>query len=152
MKIEEIREILKNTEESCLRERLQDFSSDERGGVKKLVLQYGKKADRYEKELIRLEKMRAYEKKYQEAEYICGIDEVGRGPLAGPVVTCAVILPKDCRIPYINDSKKLSEKKREELAQIIKQEAIEVNVTMESPEVIGCKIGSNSLYCIGQKI
>lgn len=56
MKIEEIREILKNTEESCLRERLQDFSSDERGGVKKLVLQYGKKADRYEKELIRLEK------------------------------------------------------------------------------------------------
>ena len=136
MKIEEIREILKNTEESCLRERLQDFSSDERDGVKKLVLQYGKKADRYEKELIRLEKMRAYEKKYQETEYICGIDEVGRGPLAGPVVTCAVILPKDCRIPYINDSKKLSEKKREELAQIIKQEAIEVNVTMESPEVI----------------
>ena len=60
MKIEEIREILKNTEESCLRERLQDFSSDERDGVKKLVLQYGKKADRYEKELIRLEKMRAY--------------------------------------------------------------------------------------------
>ena len=118
MKIEEIREILKNTEESCLRERLQDFSSDERDGVKKLVLQYGKKADRYEKELIRLEKMRAYEKKYQETEYICGIDEVGRGPLAGPVVTCAVILPKDCRIPYINDSKKLSEKKREELAQI----------------------------------
>ncbi len=136
MKIEEIREILKNTEESCLRERLQEFLADERDGVKKLVLQYGKKADKYEKELIRLEKMRAYEKKYQEAEYICGIDEVGRGPLAGPVVTCAVILPKDCRIPYINDSKKLSEKKREELAQIIKQEAIEVNVTMESPEVI----------------
>ena len=52
MKIEEIREILKNTEESCLRERLQEFLADERDGVKKLVLQYGKKADKYEKEQI----------------------------------------------------------------------------------------------------
>ena len=60
MKIEEIREILKNTEESCLRERLQEFLADERDGVKKLVLQYGKKADKYEKELIRLEIGRAH--------------------------------------------------------------------------------------------
>ena len=103
---------------------MQDFSSDERGGVKKLVLQYGKKADRYEKELIRLEKMRAYEKKYQEAEYICGIDEVGRGPLAGPVVTCAVILPKDFKNELLNDSKQLSEKQRYALREVIEKEAI----------------------------
>ena len=56
--------------------------------------------------------------------YICGIDEAGRGPLAGPVVAGAVILPKDCRILYINDSKKLSEKRRNELFDIIKEEAV----------------------------
>lgn len=67
------------------------------------------------KELIRLEKMRSYEKKYQEAEYICGIDEVGRGPLAGPVVTCAVILPKDCRIPYIKCPKNFPKKRERSL-------------------------------------
>lgn len=57
--------------------------------------------------------MKEYEKKYGEYSYICGIDEVGRGPLAGPVVAGAVILPKDCDILYLNDSKQLSEKKNE---------------------------------------
>lgn len=111
MKIEEIKEILKNTEEALLCDTLNQFCQDERPGVKKLVLQYEKKAQKYEKELKRIESMRSYEDKYSNAGYICGIDEVGRGPLAGPVVTCAVILPKDCKILYINDSKKLSEKK-----------------------------------------
>ena len=64
------------------------------------------------------------EKEYGVYSYICGIDEAGRGPLAGPVVAGAVILPKDCRILYINDSKKLSEKRRNELFDIIKEEAV----------------------------
>ena len=63
-------------------------------------------------------------KKNMVYSYICGIDEAGRGPLAGPVVAGAVILPKDCRILYINDSKKLSEKRRNELFDIIKEEAV----------------------------
>ena len=59
---------------------------------------------------------------------VCGVDEAGRGPLAGPVVACAVILPKDCKILYINDSKKLSEKKREELYDVIMKEALAVGI------------------------
>lgn len=63
--------------------------------------------------MIRTENLKKYEKEYDTYTYICGIDEVGRGPLAGPVVAGAVILPKDCDILYINDSKKtFSGKKR----------------------------------------
>ena len=67
---------------------------------------------------------------------ICGIDEAGRGPLAGPVVAGAVVLPKDCRILYVNDSKKLSEKKREMLYDVILNEAVSVGVGIVSPERI----------------
>ena len=63
----------------------------------------------------RLEQMRDYERKYSSYSAICGIDEAGRGPFAGPVVAGAVILPPDCEILYLNDSKKLSEKRRGEL-------------------------------------
>ena len=78
-----------------------------------------KKIEKLNKEKQRIEEMCLYEKEYTQYDYICGIDEVGRGPLAGPVVACAVILPKDARILYVNDSKKLSAKKREELYDII---------------------------------
>ena len=74
-----------------------------------------KKQEKLEKELARTEAMSVYERKYADYQAICGIDEVGRGPFAGPVVAGAVILPKDHTILYLNDSKKLSEKKREEL-------------------------------------
>lgn len=84
----------------------------------------------------RIEQMRSYEKQYAEYEFICGIDEVGRGPFAGPVVAGAVILPKDCRIRYINDSKKLSEKKREELYEVIKKEAVAVAYGVASQQRI----------------
>ena len=67
---------------------------------------------------------------------ICGVDEAGRGPLAGPVVAGAVILPPDCEILYLNDSKKLSEKKREELYDVIMEQAIAVGVGMASPQRI----------------
>ena len=135
-KIDAIKEELTATPTEALEAFVEKYASDSRTGVQKLVDTAKKRMDKLQKEMIRTENLKKYEKEYDTYTYICGIDEVGRGPLAGPVVAGAVILPKDCDILYINDSKKLSEKKREELAQIIKQEAIEVNVTMESPEVI----------------
>lgn len=96
-----------------------------------------------EKQLIKLEaekkrmyEMFSYEREHSDCEYICGIDEVGRGPFAGPVVACAVILPKDCDILYLNDSKKLSEKKREELFVEIKEKAVSYGIGIVSEKVI----------------
>ncbi len=91
---------------------------------------------RLEKEKQRIYEISAYEREYASVGLICGIDEVGRGPLAGPVVAGAVILPKDCDILYINDSKKLSEKKREELYDIIMERAVATGLGYSSPEVI----------------
>jgi len=87
-----------------------------------------KKQEKLQKEISRCEELKKYEKEYESFGYICGIDEVGRGPLAGPVVAGAVILPKDCDILYINDSKKLSKKKREELYDIIMEKAVAVGI------------------------
>lgn len=87
-----------------------------------------KRAEKLSKELERVEALCEFEKKYADHAFICGIDEVGRGPLAGPVVTAAVILPKDCRILYINDSKKLTEKRREELYREIMDKAVAVSI------------------------
>lgn len=95
-----------------------------------------KKAAKLEAEKQRIEAMREYEEMYDTFSYICGIDEAGRGPLAGPVVAGAVILPKNSRILYINDSKKLSEKKREELFEVIKKEAVSYSTGIVSPERI----------------
>ena len=91
-----------------------------------------KKQEKLQKEIARCEELKRYEKEYESFGYICGIDEVGRGPLAGPVVAGAVILPKDCDILYINDSKKLSEKKREELYDVIMEKAIAVGIGFAS--------------------
>lgn len=95
-----------------------------------------KKQEKLEKELARTEAMSVYERKYADYQAICGIDEVGRGPFAGPVVAGAVILPKDHTILYLNDSKKLSEKKREELYQVIMEQAVAVGIGMAGPERI----------------
>jgi ribonuclease HII len=94
------------------------------------------KGERLEKELARLETMKEYEYTYEACAAICGIDEAGRGPLSGPVVAGAVILPKDCQILYLNDSKKLSEKRREELFLEIQEKAVAWNVGIVGPEVI----------------
>lgn len=95
-----------------------------------------KRQAKLEKERARIEAMKVYEKEYESHGWICGIDEVGRGPLCGSVVASAVILPKDCQILYLNDSKKLSEKKREELYDVIMEQAIAVGVGMASPQRI----------------
>ena len=86
-----------------------------------------------QKERERIAALWEYERQHPEAQLICGIDEVGRGPFAGPVVAGAVILPKDCDILYINDSKKLSEKRREMLFTEIKEKAIACAVGVVSP-------------------
>lgn len=95
-----------------------------------------KRQAKLEKEIARIEAMKVYEKEYEDHGWICGVDEVGRGPLCGPVVAGAVILPKDCKILYLNDSKKLSEKKREELYNVIMDQAIAVGIGMAGPERI----------------
>ncbi|MGN0466371.1 MAG: ribonuclease HII [Lachnospiraceae bacterium] len=126
--------------ETCAQENilnmLKELEEDGRVGVKKLIIREKRKLDEKKAELDRIEQMKRYEKKYSEYSYICGIDEVGRGPLAGPVVAAAVILPKDCNILYINDSKKLSAKKREQLYDEIMEKAVAVGVGMASHERI----------------
>lgn len=95
-----------------------------------------KRKEKLQKERQRIETMKVYEKEYEDRGFVCGIDEVGRGPLCGPVVAGAVILPKDCQILYLNDSKKLSEKKREELYEVIMDQAVAVGIGMAGPERI----------------
>ena len=92
--------------------------------------------EKLEKELERLSLMREFERQYEDCAFICGIDEAGRGPLAGPVAAGAAILPKDCQILYLNDSKKLSESRREELFLEIKEKAIAWSVGIVGPERI----------------
>lgn len=135
-KIGEIKEKLAALGDGELASFIRQYSSDERSGVIKLVDTARKRCDRYEKELQRIEALKKYEKEYDKYSYICGIDEVGRGPLAGPVVAGAVILPKDCDILYINDSKKLSAAKREELYDIIMEKAVAVGIGMVGPDRI----------------
>lgn len=92
--------------------------------------------EKLQAERERLEQMKEYEYTYAACEAICGIDEAGRGPLAGPVVAGAVILPKDCEILFLNDSKKLSEKRREDLFLEIQEKAVAWNVGIVGPDVI----------------
>ncbi len=119
-----------------IEEHIKLYEEDGRKGVQAILESARKRLKKYQAEVERIEELCRYEKKYQDHALICGIDEVGRGPLAGPVVAAAVILPKDSRILYINDSKKLSAAKREELYDIIMEEAVSVGVGMASHERI----------------
>ncbi len=134
--INDIKEQYQAASVSELPEFIACYEADERAGVKKLVTAAVKQLQDLEKEKERIYKLQEFERKYGEYEFICGIDEVGRGPLAGPVVAGAVILPKDCDILYINDSKKLTEKKREELYDIIMEKAVACGIGYASPERI----------------
>jgi ribonuclease HII len=135
-KISEIKSILQAASDTELPAFINAYEKDVRPGVNALVEKALKRQAAYEKELSRTEKMKEYEKKYVSFSYICGIDEVGRGPLAGPVVAGAVILPKDCDILYLNDSKQLSEKKREELYALIMEKALATGLGVVVPERI----------------
>jgi len=126
--ISAIKEEFASAGEGQLPELIRQYSGDTRAGVRALT----EKADRRLKALAaereRLEKMREYEHRYEGEGLVCGIDEAGRGPLAGPVVAAAVILPKDCEILWLNDSKKLTEKKRDELFDEIMDKAVSAGV------------------------
>lgn len=128
MSINEIKNMLRAASIKELPALIEELEKDERTGVIKLVDSAKKKVAAFEAEVIRTEKMKEYERKYEKCRYICGIDEVGRGPLAGPVVAAAVILPKDKDIYYLNDSKQLSEKKREQLYDEIMEKAVAVGI------------------------
>lgn len=136
LKTEEIKNLLQNTEGEELKEWILRFSQDERAQVRKLAAQAQKRLDDLEQEKQRMHELFSYERDCRDYAYICGVDEAGRGPFVGPVVAGAVILPKDCDILYINDSKKLSEKKREELYEEIKEKAVAWAVGISSEKRI----------------
>lgn len=135
-KISEIKTIFQAAELNELPAFIKTYEQDGRSMVVSLVKRAHKRLEDYEKELARTEKMKEYERKYASCSWICGIDEVGRGPLAGPVVAGAVILPKDCDILYLNDSKQLSEKRREELYTVIMEKAVSTGLGFVAPERI----------------
>ncbi|HJV16418.1 MAG TPA: ribonuclease HII, partial [Bacillales bacterium] len=115
-----------------------EIENDERKGVQDLLRKWQKRRDKEIKLQNKFLEMNQFERKYRKQGYqfIAGIDEVGRGPLAGPVVAAAVILPEDFFLAGIDDSKKLSEKKREEYERIIKKEALAIGITMIQPDEI----------------
>lgn len=135
-KISKIKEKFQVTRVQDLAELIEVYRQDERVGIKKEIEKAEKKIRDFKAEKERIYQLSRYEREYASYHSICGIDEVGRGPLAGPVVAAAVILPKECDILYINDSKKLSEKKREELYDEIMEKSLAVGIGLVSPERI----------------
>lgn len=134
--IGEVKAILQAACENELPAFVAQYETDPRSGVQKCVETARKRIKALEKERERIDKLWEYERKYECFAHICGIDEVGRGPLAGPVVAGAVILPRNCDLLYINDSKQLSEKKREELYALIMEKATACAVGYASPQRI----------------
>lgn len=131
--IREIKQEFEQADKQTLLSLYERYADDERSGVVSLISKYKKQEEKLEQEKRRIENMSIYERKYADFSYICGIDEVGRGPLAGPVVAGAVILPKDCDILYLNDSKQLSEKMRETLYDEIMEKAVATGIGIVSP-------------------
>ena len=131
MKISEVKEILAGEPGP---DQVAELAADERSGVQKLVAAYHKRQEKLRLEQQRFMEMLAYERKYytQGAQYIAGIDEAGRGPLAGPLVIAAVILPQEVFISGLNDSKQLSAVKREQLYDEVLAKALSVSVNVVS--------------------
>ncbi|MBO6008597.1 MAG: ribonuclease HII [Lachnospiraceae bacterium] len=134
--ISDIKNRLAETDDESLPLVMSLYAGDDRAGVKKALEGAQKRYDKLLAEKKRIYDLGAYERQYSDHLYICGIDEFGRGPFAGPVVAGAVILPKDCDILYINDSKKLSEKVRERLYEEIKEKAVSAAVGIVEPSRI----------------
>lgn len=134
--IADIKKELESTDIIDRERLLEEYRSDSRAGVQRLLQNAEKEKNMLQKERDRLAAMKEYENRHDSYTHICGIDEVGRGPLAGPVVAGAVILPKEAEILYLNDSKQLSEKKRELLYEQIMEQAVAVGIGIVSPAVI----------------
>lgn len=134
--ITEIKKEFEQADKQMLKFLYEIYADDNRAGVVSLIAKYKKQEEKLEEEKRRMDNMYIYERKYADFQYICGIDEVGRGPLAGPVVAGAVILPKNCDILYLNDSKKLSEKMRGALYDEIMEKAVATGIGIVSPQRI----------------
>lgn len=135
-KIDAIKAALSNASPDELETVIARYAEDTRGSVVKLIEQARKRKEKFLAECARVDGMLVYEREYGAYNIVCGIDEVGRGPLAGPVVAACVVLPKECRILYLNDSKQLSEKKREELFPEILEKAVAYGIGCVSHTVI----------------
>lgn len=140
--VKEIKEIFQLIRESSdlekQKELVEFYKDDSRESVKKIVQGFLKYKEKEKEEIARIREMYNYEREMNSKgyEFIAGTDEAGRGPLAGPVVAASVILSPETIMMGLNDSKKLSAKKREELAEVIKKEALAFSVVEISPEVI----------------
>lgn len=135
MTIKEVKELLNSGE--VTNEQLKDLESDSRSGVKKLLLSYQRKQAKIAEKKTSFMQRFSYEKKFWErGQIVAGVDEVGRGPLAGPVVTAAVIIDDSFDLIDVNDSKKLSPQRRLELYPKILEEAVSVAVGVKSAQVI----------------
>ena len=126
-----------NDELEALFSFIDRYNDDERSGVQSIISSAEKRINKINKEISRVQEMMQFENKYAaEFHYICGVDEVGRGPLAGPIVTAAVIFPEGMIIPYVNDSKQINEAKREELYDIITKNAVSYSIGIKSEKEI----------------
>lgn len=135
--IKDIKEALAQID--CLDDDRWDlYASDIRIGVQKAIVQRKKAIQAEIDEDVRLETMLRYEKELYQKGYqaIAGIDEVGRGPLAGPVVTACMILPKDCKIRHLNDSKKIPKKHHEEIYEEVLARALGVGIGIVDNDTI----------------
>ena len=117
---------------------LAELEKDDRSGVIQAIAKRKREIQKRINEDERLEGMLAYEKECyaRGMELIAGVDEVGRGPLAGPVVAAAVILPKACKIPGLNDSKKIPKSKHKEIYEAVLQNAIAIGIGVKDNQVI----------------
>ena len=137
MKIKEVDQFLGSLSIEKLKEELHNYEMDTRTGVIKLIDKYKKKIQHYENEVTLLELKCEFDRIFEDDQYtVIGIDEVGRGPLAGPVVAAAVILPKNAKLVGLKDSKKLTEAKREELYTQIQEVALDIGVGIVDAERI----------------
>lgn len=135
MTIKEIKELLK--QDKLTGAQLEALRQDERSGVKKILVSYQRKQELLAKKRAAFNQRFSYEKRFwQKGQIVAGVDEVGRGPLAGPVVTAAVIIDDQFDLLDVNDSKKLSPEKRLKLYPQILEEAVSVAIGVKSPEVI----------------
>lgn len=136
--VKEIKEIIESIEVDKYLEYIDILRSDDRKSVQTIALKLAKKLDSIRKEGERLELINTFENEGYANGYTCigGIDEAGRGPLAGPVVAAVVVFKPGTKIECINDSKKLSEAKREELFDIIKEEALDYGIGIVNNEEI----------------
>ena len=134
--IKKISQTFQAADVDLLPDLIKEYRDDERSGVVRLLTQAKRRVATHQAERERTSRMWHFERQYCHLGLVCGVDEVGRGPLAGPVVAGAVILPPDCPILYLNDSKKLSEKRREELYELIIGTATAYGLGFVAPERI----------------